>query len=527
MSPRMTSIPPLAGPPPTRAWMLWACVALACLCATLLVLARGVDLNYDLLAYHYFSGYSFLHGRLPLDVAPTDIQSYFNPLPNVLTYIAYSRLTHPYGSLLLLAVQLLSLPLLALIILELAGTRDRTTIYEAVLAFALCVASPLWLSELGTSFYSSTTAPFVLAGVWALLRSAAGPHDRRRLACIAIAGTSMGIACALKLTNVPFAIAACASLMSSRADWRLEWIARSGLAFVLGATLGFACLSWWDVEVLQAYQNPIFPFYNAIFHSPYYAAVNVRDPRWEFTGVRDLLTFLVDSAFVTSKTSEIPFRDVRLLLGSLVALAAIAVRYSPHRSSVVPMEPARRMLLCFVLVSVILWAVAFAYQRYLIPIELLGGAAIWILLRQCTDKGIVVVAGLGAILLASAIGFRVPDWRHLPAARVSNHFGLEVPAEIAGTPASYLLFGGATGYLLAFLHPDSRFYRIDFSVHVNERIRSSIASAPQLPVRLIARPADVEKATGFLARLGYGPTNRCTAIASRIDHFLVCDVTPR
>jgi hypothetical protein len=507
--------------------MLWVCVALACVGATLLVLSRGVDLNYDLLAYHYFSGYSFLHGRLPLDVAPTDIQSYFNPLPNVLAYIAYSRLQHPFGSLLLLTVQLLSLPILALIILELASTHDRTTIWEAVLAFALCVASPLWLSELGTSFYSSTTAPFVLAGVWALLRSATGPQRRRRLVYIAIAGVSIGIACALKLTNAPFAIAACASLMSSRSDWSFKWIVRSGLTFVLGATLGFACLSWWDLEVLLAYQNPIFPFYNAIFHSPYYAAVNVRDPRWEFHGVHDLLTFLVDSAFVTSKTSEIPFRDVRLLLGSVIAFAAIVARYASHRAPPVPMDPRRRMLLCFVLASTVLWAAAFAYQRYLIPIELLGGAAIWILLRQCTDKGIVVVAGLGAILLTSAVGFTVPDWRHLPAARVSNHFGLEVPAHIADTPASYFLFGGATGYLLAFLHPDSRFYRIDFSVHVSERIRSAIARTPQLPVRLIARPADVGKATGFLARLGYSPTNRCTAIASRIDHFLVCDVTPK
>src|SRR5229473_4905218 len=40
----------------------------------------GQDMNWDLLNYHYYDGYAFLHDRLARDIVPAGIQTYQPPL---------------------------------------------------------------------------------------------------------------------------------------------------------------------------------------------------------------------------------------------------------------------------------------------------------------------------------------------------------------------------------------------------------------------------------------------------------------
>ena len=65
---------------PRRRWawlgIFGLCVAVAG-AASLLI---GKDVNWDLRNYHYYNAFAFLNGRFGWDLAPAQIQTYFNPL---------------------------------------------------------------------------------------------------------------------------------------------------------------------------------------------------------------------------------------------------------------------------------------------------------------------------------------------------------------------------------------------------------------------------------------------------------------
>src|SRR5262245_40708524 len=102
----------------------WLLVTAVGLYALISVSHRGQDQNWDFLNYHYFAGYAVLHGRFTTDLAPSHLQSFLNPLPNILAYLALSSLPFPARAWVLTGVQLLALPLLVLICREIG--RDTT-----------------------------------------------------------------------------------------------------------------------------------------------------------------------------------------------------------------------------------------------------------------------------------------------------------------------------------------------------------------------------------------------------------------
>ena len=55
--------------------MPWVVVAISALVACDFVVVRGEDLNWDLLNYHYYSGYALVNGRFADDVAPSGLQT--------------------------------------------------------------------------------------------------------------------------------------------------------------------------------------------------------------------------------------------------------------------------------------------------------------------------------------------------------------------------------------------------------------------------------------------------------------------
>ena len=44
----------------------------------------GQDANWDLLNYHLYNGFAFLHSRSARDLLPTGLQSYLNPVLDAL-----------------------------------------------------------------------------------------------------------------------------------------------------------------------------------------------------------------------------------------------------------------------------------------------------------------------------------------------------------------------------------------------------------------------------------------------------------
>jgi hypothetical protein len=490
---------------------------------------RGQDQNWDLLNYHYYAGYALLEGRFRTDIAAAGVQTFLNPLPNAVSFAALRWLPFPASAWLVATVQLLSLPLLVMLGKELE--RDlppHASGWPLWAALALCVLSPLWWSEVGTSFFSSTTAPLVLLGLLAGLRAmprarAADWASRGML----LSGMAFGLAVGLKLTNalfaVAFAVALAVALLSTA--HRSRWRAAAG--WCAGAVLGFAATAWWNAYLAMDWGSPVFPLYNAIFRSPYYEPVNLHDIRWRFDSIGDFLAFLGSSVNLTLKTSEVAFADARLAIVACLLVPAFLISLERRvRAGRLLEVNAVAASMIFVCVSVAVWALLFAYQRYLIAVELLLGFAIWILLATLVSDRRILALALVTCLAGAMLRIHVADWRHVPAANHANAFGLALPPELAATAADYLVLSKPISYVFPFLHPQSRFFDASFSRGAQRLILAALASDRSRPVRFIAPKREAVEMPQRLQRLGYhdlGRVGRCWEFRSDFDAYAACE----
>jgi len=180
-------------------------------------------------------------------------------------------------------------------------------------------------------------------------------------------------------------------------------------------------------------------------------------------------------------------------------------------------------------VSFALWALMFAYQRYLIPIELLFGIVIWILVAQLVAAQHRIAATMTILLFVSLATAKVPDWGHWRGKPDQPNFvGMRVPKGLASTPADYLVYGRPTSYVLAFLNPASRFVDVTFQPQDDPRldkmVMAALAADRTRPIRLVTFEFLLTKASTQVAALGLLPEPACWHFQSDFDRFVVCKV---
>ena len=317
-----------------------------------------------------------------------------------------------------------------------AGLGYKEVNWSEVTAILLCFLAPIWWSEVGTTYADAIIGVLVLLGLFWCLKYISANEKRHRV--LFFAGLFLGLAAGVKLTSATFAIAAVISVFAITLFERqpanflgIAWL-------VIGIALGFASCAWWNSYLWINWGSPLFPFYNAVFESPFFDPYNWRDLRWRFGSFSEFAEFIYDAAFLTGKTAEIPFADARYLVISILVPISIFYRHAVTGRSAVVIT----FFLTYVAISFSLWAILFAYQRYLIPLELLFGLVIWILCRLILKKESLVLALLVGVFIISAIQLRVPDWGHrTPSENQMNAFDLEVPASMANSPARYLVVG--------------------------------------------------------------------------------------
>lgn len=505
-----------------RARLLEVLFYVFCLFATaLFVYWRGQDRNWDLLNYHFYQGYSMLNGRFMVDLAAANLQSFLNPIANVFAYLSLAHLPFPLSAWSILAIQLASIPAIVLLAKEISGGLGYPKYFvPAIPAIILSLLAPLWGSELGTTFFSSWTAPLILWGVYFLYSAyqVQGLSKSR----IAIAGVLFGLAAGLKLTNAPFAISGflMIAVLLYRSDWR---VVVSGSAYFLAACgVGFAFTAWWNWHLWTAWGSPFFPLYNALFKSEYYDFVNFRDTRWHFSSFQDFLSFIVQSFFGSGKTSEVPFADIRYLFVALLVPAAILCKPTIrlNRQSIA--------FVAFMISSYLLWVFVLAYQRYLIPFELLLGLLIWILVVRIVENEWLRKAVMIGVTLCAALMLKVPDWGHAPMALGGkNPFSIEMAAKLSATPARYIVVGVPISYVLPSFHPDSFFYGVGFSRQVDDLVFRKLAEPSELPLRILAKDGDAPSLPDRLRRVGYDPYEHlldCDYFRTGIGRYIVCEV---
>jgi len=477
-----------------------ASLALATIVAgALFVLKRGQDINWDLQNYHFYSGFSILHGRLDMGIAPVGLQSFLNPMLEAPVYLLF-RMPYPVGPLVVFLIQWACVPVLYLIARRLlSGMSGRSSFSAMYLALVLTLLSPLWLSELGTSFSSSWTASLVLAGLLMILK----PKwtDEASLWSLGAAGVFLGIASGLKLVNAPYALTLGVCVVVVELSGGAKATLKAALSYAAGLALGILPCAWWYVSLWRHYGSPLFPYYNALFASPLFPLLNWRDDRWKLDSVRDVGSYVWGTWTGTSISSEVAFGDRRLIL--LLVLFAVLVLAALLRRVRVRLAPSALILVLFFGLSYLVWAAVFAYQRYLIPIELLTGLVLWVIVSVLFRSRRLQVAVLCLLVAIAALGIQVPDWGHRKVRIGSTDpFAMRSIGELSQTPALYIVATGPLGFAYPYLHPDSRFYSLGVSSALDDAIYRQVADlSTNLPIRIISAEGDTATAPAVLARL--------------------------
>lgn len=507
---------------------IWLLVVAVGLIAFAFVYKRGQDINWDLLNYHYFTGYTLLNGNFKDDIAPSGLQSFLNPLPNVLAYLALSQLPFPASVWMMAGVQLLTLPLLVLIGRQLGLALGFTKVTTAEFwALALCLLAPLWWSELGTSFSDATLTPLVLLGLHLGLRGVA-QGEKKVFRVLTGAGICFGLAVGLKLTNAPFALAFSVALVVAYAPEGWRTTVRQTLPFLAGLAIGVLPTLWWNVYLLQNWGSPLFPLYNAWLKSPYFDFVNFRDLRWNFESINVFLKYLWASAGGTGMTSEVRFADLRLLI--FTALAAFTAAVLILKRRFLGLNKVALSFVYFFIVSFLLWGKLFAYQRYLIPIEVLFGFSIWVLLSHLIPNNRSVVRLLAVGVLLSVVVIKVPNWGHKSSRLAQiNPFGFQLTKEQVSTPGRYLVVGNPISYILPFLHKDSQFFGVgNLSSQADALVAIAVAKPDARPLRILLRQAAAgESLWARLAPFGFNSGNthlKCFHFRTDIDIYVICEL---
>ncbi len=375
---------------------------LAALAGAVLIAAAliGISADFDLRNYHIYNGYALLNGRLGIDLAPAQLQTFYAPTLDAAYWLLLRALNNTPR---LLNVSL-ALPHALAVCLSWAISRCFLSRLQALVAVCISATGAAMLSTLASAMSEAPTACLILAALWLILRR---PDQSLT------AGLLAGIAVGLKLTAAPYAI----GLIAAAGAKRLPSVA-TGIA--LGAALAGG---WWWFILWRHFGNPVFPYFNDLFQSPWAAPTRIADLRFMPHGLLQTLLYPFFWAFrPVALVSELPLRDPRIALALVaIPLASWRVLPGPLRPGPLrhceaprfgPAEAGRAeaissptgCLIVFFLTSITLWEAQFSVYRYLATLELLSGTLIVLACRRFAP--LIALAVIAATIC--------PDWGRMP-----------------------------------------------------------------------------------------------------------------
>jgi hypothetical protein len=511
-----------------RAFLI-ACLVVP-LCFGLYSVLLGVDTNWDMLNYHVYNPFAWLHDKLLVDVAPAGMQTYFNPLLDVPFYWASTHLParlvafaygwlHGLSFVLLAAIGRCALP----------GLRDGDRLrIPLLLALAGCLTGN-FLSCLGNSMGDDTTALFVLAGLLVLLAnwSTLAGGTARAVAVTAAAGALVGMSAGLKLTNAVYAVAMCAALLvyPGRALVRL----RVSVLFGIGVLVGFAVTGgYWIAHMWTLFGNPLYPQFGSLFPNPHTLPNAVVDTRWRPVDLWETVVWPFIMAWHPKRVSETQVRQIiwPIVYVLLLLWAATGGARLLARRQGASVDARARFVVVFVAIGFVVWMKLFSIYRYIVPIELLAPFVVWVACHALLPRARARRAAgwLLAVATAVVLAGGAPTWGHAGWEEPVYHADLptiERPQDT--TVVISAVQGHAWGWVATQASPAVKFIQVGSGFPGTEAFRLHLRDAARMrggPIYAIVdaetnwRSESVGRANRVVERLGLNRTaERCAMLA--------------
>lgn len=502
--------------------------------------ASGKLITWDLRNYHYYGAHVLWTGRWGVDFNPGFFQSHVNPIFYLPFYLLVRSLPdHVVGGL-LGALQGGSFWLLwGIARLCLAGLYPGVSRAGleglALLSALLGVAGPLFVSLLGSASPDLFSGLLVCGGLWALLAAPPGRDGRWHCAGAALL---FGLAVGAKLTNSVFAVAFAATFLVWRA--RQEGFAGTLAAVTLAGAAGVLVSGGpWMWQLWVHYESPLFPFYNAIFQSPFTGPENFQDMRWVPDRYwRAFVSYPFELLMASKRTLETPLRDPRWAILAVGALAwalckATALLRSLPTARPGPPRHATWMLFTFAGLSYAIWLKMFGYQRYLLPVELLAGTCMVALVGLLWRDPLLRV---GALTLVCAAVFSLTQpprhWPRIPW--TGSWLEVEVPnLEQERGAVVAILTAGPAGYVVPFFPEEVRFARVlvrRFEGYRLWRQMDELLRHPPGALFALVEPGKPlrRRDRRYLDEVGIEiDDTRCQPVVTQVERFDLCETRRR
>ncbi len=442
----------------------------------------GKDYNWDSLSYHVYAGYNAIENRLAADYFAASTQGYLNPYSHVPFYLMLKQGLAPQLVVALLALfHVLNLLIVYEIALLLNRRRDGTTAWVPVgLAVFFAFCNPVFILELGNTFNEITTSVPVLAGWYLLVREFHAPRRN----WVALAGLLIGIAVALKLTNLFFSVTALPLLLLAPGSWKAR--AQSVLVFALAGLAGVLLAGgWWAWQIWEQFGNPFFPLFNNIFHAPDFTDGALKHYRFIPASFAELLLKPFYMALPNQGIHiEMVGPDLRyaalVILLALFAVKSVLGRPGVGKWSAAAPFPAfegQRLLAALGLGVALawgMWVLSSGNSRYFLPMSCLASVILATLLFRFTGRPrFLVYASVALVLLQTALAGFGSDRRWTPAGWGASWFELDIPPPLLKEPSLYLhLSALPASFMLPFLAPRSSMMNVSGQYVVKENART-------------------------------------------------------
>jgi hypothetical protein len=427
----------------------------------------GQDASWDLRNYHIHNAWAFLNNRMEIDIYTAGIQTYFNPLLDLVYYkvgiewfpdnprfVAFLS-GFPAGVLLFFVCLCVS------DIIRVFKVDNLSAILLTIIAVSIGMTGAATISQLGTSSNEIQTAILVVVGVYSIIKNI--DLEESNLIWFVTAGVCLGVAAGLKLTATIYAPGAFLAIVFMTR--RLRFCVYRSIGFCTGWVSGFMVFyGWWGCRLYDLTGSPLFPLFNALFKSPLSSSLNFTDPRFKPTGFVETFFYPFHWIFPHSNVvAEPTFSDPRFA-AAYVALLFIGLAYVYCRinkglvsidafsgEKVVPRKAST--LIIWLIFSYMLWQFMFSNIRYAVPMEVFTGLVIVI--------GILVIAQtlnfsknrLSTAAMLAALGLLCNWYAQYPSfGRISYGRAFLEVDNVVFPNNSLVVFNGSPGaYLAPFL----------------------------------------------------------------------------
>jgi hypothetical protein len=353
------------------------------------------------------------------DMAPAQTPTFYNPLLDVPFFLAAQVLPGRLLSFLLGLIQGCNFVLLFFLArraLRLPQGPAGVWVAAGIALAGLLGGGHFGL--IGTTFYDNILSLLILGAMLMVISAADlllhGPM-RLALARVFAAGALVGLAVGLKLPSQVFAVGVCFGLLFVPGPFTR----RFRLSFVcgLGIVAGFIVTGgWWLWRMWQEFANPLFPYMNHVFRSPWALAEDYRDTRFLPETLAEVLTFPFRFALDSKIASEIAFTDWRIAVACAVLLITAALAAAGRTGAVASAQGfALRYLAAAAALAYAVWLAIFAIYRYIMPLEMLAPLLIVAAVAAWPFSGRIRAAiGAALLLLVTLTARTYEDWTRIP-----------------------------------------------------------------------------------------------------------------